>query len=80
MNAIDKEAFNELHKALYEIVLQDEEEEDLIVVNEDIMELMDDDFIWNTDNWLWSNDNGWIPDVLAPYYLEHWHGRINDDI
>jgi predicted AAA+ superfamily ATPase len=31
-------------------VTQDEQEEDLIVVNEQIMEEMDDDFIWNTDN------------------------------
>lgn len=80
LNATDKEAFNELHKELYEIVLQDEEDDDLIIVNDELMEEMEDDFVWNTDNWPWSDENSWIPDEFALYYLENWHGRIIDDI
>jgi hypothetical protein len=80
LDAVDKEAFKELHQYLYSIVSQDEEEDDLIIVNEELMEEMEDDFIWNTENWPWSDDNGWIPDVFALYYLENWHGRIIDDI
>jgi hypothetical protein len=80
LNSLDKEAFNDLHKSLYEIVLQDEEDDDLIIVNDEIMEEMEDDFMWNTENWPWSDENGWIPDEFALYYLENWHGRIIDDI
>ena len=80
LNNTDKDAFNELHKALYEVVLQDEDDDTLIIVNDELMEEMEDDFIWNTENWPWSDGEGWIPEELALYYLEHWHGRIIDDI
>jgi len=80
LNEVDKEAFNELVQSLYKIVTQDEEEDDLIIVNEELMEEMEDDFIWNTENWPWSDETGWIPDEFALYYLENWHGRIIDDI
>ena len=80
LNTFDKDAFNELHQSLYKIVTQDDEEDDLIIVNEELMEEMEDDFIWDTENWPWSDENGWIPDEFALYYLENWHGRIIDDI
>jgi len=91
----DIEAYNELHKALYQLVSRQPElpdgyfvideqfmklmENELVVLNDELMKLMKDDFIWKTDNWPWSDKNGLIPDEFALYYLDNWHGRIITD-
>ena len=80
LNSVDKEAFNELHEALYKLVSQDEEEDDLIIVNDELLEDMEDEFIFSNDNWPSSDENGWIPDEFALYYMDYWHGEMLGDI
>lgn len=79
LNAIDKEVFLQLHDALYKLVYHDEEE-DIILANDEVLELMDDNFYYHTDNWPLSDEYGWIPDEFALYYMEFWHGTTLDDV